>query len=79
MKELLKQAEELAGRPVDVEQTRDGQYIVLYMAFEKSPPPKAVTPRGALEGFIEMMLKRKGEEDNLPQEDTKEKHNEDRT
>jgi len=67
-------------RPVEVDRTEDGKYIVLYMQFEKSPPPKADSEKGALQGFIEMMLKRKGEEDNLPEADTiKEEHSESRT
>ena len=79
MEKLFKEAELLAGRPVDVDQTDDGQYIVLYFRFEASPPPKSPTPEAALRGFIEMMLKRKGESDNLPEADTKGEHNEDRT
>lgn len=65
---LYKEAERLAGRPVEVEQTTDQQFIVLWMHFQASPPPKATSEAAALAGFIEMMLKRKG--DNLPKEDT---------
>lgn len=66
MDALLKQAEELAGRPVEVESTTDGKYVVLYMAFEKSPPPKSDTEEGALVAFIEMMKKRKSTETEIP-------------
>jgi uncharacterized protein YbjT (DUF2867 family) len=55
MQELLEEASKLAGRPVEVEQLADGQYIVLWMRFEESPPPKAATPEEALRGFIEHM------------------------
>lgn len=49
---LIKEASDLAGRPVDVQQTRDGNFIVLYMCFGKKPPPKGTTPEEALERFI---------------------------
>lgn len=55
MEELLKKAEALAGRPVEIENLSDGKYIVLWMRFNSSPPPKADTPEEALKGFIEMM------------------------
>jgi hypothetical protein len=44
--------EEILGRPLEVEQTRDGKYIVLYMNFGCSPPPKGCTPEDAIEKFI---------------------------
>jgi hypothetical protein len=52
MEELYKEASELAGRTVEVESTRDGQYIVLFMVMGKSPPPKGKDEREALERFI---------------------------
>ena len=72
--ELLKRAEELAGRPVELEQTQDGQWIVLWMSFGALPPPKAATEEAALQGFIDMMLQRKAAGDNLPEEDTDGRH-----
>lgn len=70
MEELLKQAEALAGRPVEVENTTDGKFIVLWMHFQAKPPPKGSTPEEAMQGFIDMMLKRGTNPDNLPEEDT---------
>lgn len=70
IEELLKQAETLAGRPVEVEVTKDGKFIVLWMHFQAKPPPKADSPEEALRGFIDMMLKRGTNPDNLPAEDT---------
>lgn len=52
---LLKKAEELAGRKLEVERTKDGSFIVLYMCFGKSPPPKGKSPEEALQGFIDYM------------------------
>ncbi len=70
MEELYKEAERLAGRPVEVEKTTDGKFIVLWMHFQASPPPKGVTEEEALQGFISMMLQRAGAGDTLPAEDT---------
>jgi hypothetical protein len=53
MEELYKRAAELAGRDVEVETTKDGKHIVLYMVFNQSPPPKGNSERDALEKFIE--------------------------
>lgn len=55
MDELHKRAAELAGRDVEVEQTTDGQHIVIFMRFDKSPPPKAPTAQEALALFISWM------------------------
>jgi len=70
MIELYQEAERLAGRPVEVEQTKDGKFIVLWMHFQASPPPKGNTEEEALRGFISMMLQRQGSEATLPTEDT---------
>jgi hypothetical protein len=71
LEELYAKAEQLAGRPVEVDQTKDGKFIVLWMSFGRSPPPKADTEVLALEGFIEMMERVKpGSE--VPEEDTEE-------
>ena len=53
MIELYKKASDLAGRTVEVEKTRDGKYIVLFMVLGKSPPPKGDTEQEALERFLE--------------------------
>ena len=58
---LLVAASFLANRSVEVEKTTDGKYIVLYMRFEKSPPPKEDTSIEALRSFIRMMLQRNQE------------------
>lgn len=65
--ELYVQAEKLTGRPVEVEKTRDGKYIVLYMNLMSTPPPKADTEDDALTRFIEWYQVRKT--DPLPNED----------
>ena len=57
MENLLKKAESLAGRPVEVEKLSDGKFIVLWMSFASPPPPKEDTPEKALESFIDMMLR----------------------
>lgn len=56
LKALYDKAEELAGRPVEVETLKDGQLIVLWMRFETSPPTPAATEKEALENFISKML-----------------------
>lgn len=78
MKELYAEASKLAGRDVEVDQTKDGEFIVLFLQFEKSPPPKGHTEQEALENFIEYMLNKKGEGDNLDPENTKENDDDDR-
>lgn len=50
---LLARAAELAGRDIEVEKTKDGKYIVLFMSMTESPPPKGATVNEALEKFIE--------------------------
>jgi len=40
----------------EVEQTRDGKYIVLYMNFGCSPPPKGDTPEEAVAKFKEYLI-----------------------
>jgi hypothetical protein len=65
LQELHKQAAELSGRHVEVEKTADGKYIVLWMSFQRAPPPKADTPEGALTLFISMMLKLKAAGDTI--------------
>lgn len=57
-------AEELAGRPVEVEQTRDGKFVVLWMNFVESPPPKGDTEEEALEKFVAYMEARTLKDEN---------------
>lgn len=64
LEQLYKEAEEIAGRPVEVERTIDGKFVVLYMVFEQSPPPKADTEEGALRAFIEWAKARKENTDD---------------
>jgi hypothetical protein len=46
----------------EVEQTRDGKYIVMFMSFNCPPPPKGDTPEEAIEKFKEY---RKTHEDRI--------------
>jgi len=57
--ELYRKAEELAGRPVEVIGTKDGEYIVEYLNFNTSPPPKATSEENALQDFIAWLQARK--------------------
>ena len=50
--DLIEKASTLVGRRVEVDRTKGGGYIVLYMCFGKSPPPKGSTPEEAVENFI---------------------------
>jgi hypothetical protein len=52
---LHERARELCGRDVEIDRTKDGQFIVLYMCFGKAPPPKGSTHEEALTRFIEYM------------------------
>lgn len=72
---LHNKAESLAGRRVDVDKTKDGLYIVLYLQFEQSPPPKGKTEVEALELFIKWMESKPKE---IEAENTKENDNDDR-
>ena len=69
LKKLYEEAEELAGRSVEVEKTRDGKYIVMWMSFSSSPPPKGDSVEDALSLFIgylkeggKAVLEKEGEE-----------------
>lgn len=59
LKFLYEKAEKLAGRPVEVEKTKDGKYIVMWMSFSSFPPPKGGCTEDALELFIEYMENKK--------------------
>lgn len=52
MLDLYAKVAELVGRPVEVERTKDGKYIVLFMALGFPPPPKGDDEKGALEAFL---------------------------
>ncbi len=54
MLETLKnRASALLNRDVEVEKTKDGMYVVLYMSFSSPPPPKGSSEEEALKFFIE--------------------------
>ena len=76
---LYQEAEQAAGRPVEVEQTTDGKYVVLWMRFQQNPPPKGTSVSAALTNFIDYRLKNQSDRDKLPEDDTQtEDTNEDR-
>lgn len=78
MEELYKRAAELAGREVEVETTKDGKKIVLFMVFNQPPPPKGADEKDALEKFIEWAEKRPKQdlpEVDLPPPDDDESEN----
>jgi hypothetical protein len=64
IEDLYAKAESLAGRPVEVDRLKNGQYVALWMRFDVPPPKSADSEVGALENFIRMM-EEKGP-DNLP-------------
>jgi len=49
---LFAEAEQLIGRPIEIDQTRDGKFIALWMSFGRQPPPKGDSPGEALEKFV---------------------------
>ena len=57
LKDLYRKAKEACGRDVEVEKTKDGKYIVLWLSFSASPPPKADCAEDALESFIKHVKK----------------------
>lgn len=67
---LKKRAEDMAGRPIEVEQLPDGKFIVMFMNFDQNPPPKGDTEAEALKKFIEYRLPQKPVEDKLIAENT---------
>lgn len=64
--ELIDKAVALAEREIEVVETADGKYIVLWMSFTQGPPPKGDTEVEALESFIEYMetIKQENTDDN---------------
>lgn len=55
--ELREVAASLAGRPVDVQKLKTGQYVVEWFSFNTLPPPPGKTEEEALENFISFMDK----------------------
>lgn len=53
LEELKSRASALLNREVEVEKTRDGMYVVLYMSLSSPPPPKGASEEEALNFFIE--------------------------
>lgn len=53
--QLVEEASFVAGRPVELQQTKDKKWIVLYMCFGQKPPPKGDTEREALTLFIDYL------------------------
>lgn len=49
---LYERAASLAGRPVEVEPTTDGKFIVIWFNHNRKPPPLGDTEEEALMGFI---------------------------
>lgn len=62
---LFAWAEELAGRPVEVEELSDKTFIVMWMSFDRPPPPKGNTTAIALKNFIAMMLQLREAKDKI--------------
>lgn len=53
LEDLWTEAVEIAGRSVEIDVTADGSCVVLWMSFDRPPPPKGKGIREALENFIE--------------------------
>jgi hypothetical protein len=45
-------AEAIVGRPIEVEKTKDGKHIVVWINFNSAPPPKGDTEEEAIENFL---------------------------
>lgn len=60
------EAFDACGRHVEVEQVKDGSYIVVYLNAQTSPPPKAASELDALRAFTAYILKTPKE---LPDDD----------
>ena len=59
LKILYEEAEALAERPIEVEKTKDGKYIVMWMSFSSLPPPKGDCVEDALDLFIKYLTEKK--------------------
>ena len=70
--ELYAKAAELAGRPIEVEQLKDGRFIAMWMRFESPPPLPSMTEDGALLNLINMLSALPVQEDNEGLQVTKE-------
>jgi hypothetical protein len=53
LEELKSRASALLNREVEVEKTKDGKYVVLYMSLSSPPPPKGSSEEEALKFFVE--------------------------
>lgn len=53
LQDLHLRAADLVGRPVDVQKTTFGKFIVLWMSLSHSPPPRGDSEEEALRLFIE--------------------------
>ena len=70
---MLTEAERLVGHPLEFEQTADGKWIVLWMRFGVSPPPKADTTEEAARLFTEYIRQVKGTENTDESRDRSER------
>lgn len=57
LQDLYDKAAALAGRPVEVDRVANGELVVVWINFGRSPPPTSPTEEGALTGFIAHMEK----------------------
>jgi hypothetical protein len=57
--DIYAEATALLGRDFEVDRTKDGKYIVLYMNFNSPPPPKGESELDAVERFITWFKDRK--------------------
>lgn len=64
LEELYSEAEKLAGRPVEVDRTAKGEYIVAWFNINTTPPPVCFGEAEALEKFIEKLSAEKLQSDS---------------
>jgi hypothetical protein len=48
----IEEIKSILGYEVETDKTTDGKFIVLYMNFNKAPPPKGDTEEEALSNFL---------------------------
>ena len=58
---VIEEIKAILGYDVEVEQTKDGKYVVLYMNFNSSPPPKGDTEEDALIKFLAWLKEKTNE------------------
>lgn len=61
---IKEEANRLAGRELDVEQLKNGEYVISWFSFQHAPPPSAPTVLEAYQTFIDYMNKLKGSEND---------------